>query len=392
MGQGNLHKEEGVKRRILVVLGMHRSGTSLISAALEALGVSFGDNLIPGRADNPKGYWEDERLVELNNDVLAASGYASGDMGFPGLSGNVLISGGAFLERAVVLLDELLAGHAIVGLKDPRMPRLMLFWQAAFDKLGLQADYIVAARHPLSVADSLAARDHLSRPKALALWYEHSCRSLQWALPRGGLVVDYDRLLAAPREQLARLSSRLALEGSEYRLTRFFDDVLDDGLRHSNYADFELNCAEGVFPALRQVHLAMQGLSRDDVDPAIWGPMEVEFEQILPLLVFVGRLDQQLWRLASIRSNELARCAEVERELSDVALELEAKIQALESSKQELVRKIELYGGEFSEIRNLRENDQMSLRAVEAQLEGIYASRSWRITRPLRAIRRFLKV
>lgn len=42
--------------RVVVILGMHRSGTSVLSAGLEALGVEFGENLIPPRPDNPKGY------------------------------------------------------------------------------------------------------------------------------------------------------------------------------------------------------------------------------------------------------------------------------------------------------------------------------------------------
>ena len=52
-------------------------------------------------------------------------------------------------------LTELLAGKALLGIKDPRMPRLMPIWQAAFDALGLWVDYVIAARHPLSVAGSL---------------------------------------------------------------------------------------------------------------------------------------------------------------------------------------------------------------------------------------------
>lgn len=174
-----------MKPRVVVILGMHRSGTSVLSAGLEALGVEFGENLIPPRPDNPKGYWEDARLVAFNDGVLSLCGFSSGDVG---LSSRRVLGVERFeeiVQQAMALLTELLAGKALLGIKDPRMPRLMPIWQAAFDALGLWVDYVIAARHPLSVAESLAARDHLSREKSLMLWYEHSCRSMQWALHKG---------------------------------------------------------------------------------------------------------------------------------------------------------------------------------------------------------------
>lgn len=46
--------------QLIVVLGMHRSGTSAITRGLQVLGVELGDQLMPGAVgDNEKGYWED---------------------------------------------------------------------------------------------------------------------------------------------------------------------------------------------------------------------------------------------------------------------------------------------------------------------------------------------
>lgn len=41
-------------KTILIVLGMHRSGTSAISRALMCLGVDFGDNLMLPAPEMPK--------------------------------------------------------------------------------------------------------------------------------------------------------------------------------------------------------------------------------------------------------------------------------------------------------------------------------------------------
>ena len=62
-------------QRVIVVLGMHRSGTSVLSRGVQCLGVDLGDNLktAPNPA-NPKGYWEDKDMVSINEELLSQLG------------------------------------------------------------------------------------------------------------------------------------------------------------------------------------------------------------------------------------------------------------------------------------------------------------------------------
>ena len=63
------------QQRVIVVLGMHRSGTSAIARGLKALGVELGNNLMPPVANNnEKGFWEDVEIHALNQAVLATLG------------------------------------------------------------------------------------------------------------------------------------------------------------------------------------------------------------------------------------------------------------------------------------------------------------------------------
>lgn len=55
---------------LFVILGMHRSGTSLISAGVSHLGVDFGEHLMKGNQFNQKGYWEDKDIAAFNNRIL----------------------------------------------------------------------------------------------------------------------------------------------------------------------------------------------------------------------------------------------------------------------------------------------------------------------------------
>lgn len=65
-----------VNQPLVVVLGMHRSGTSVVTRALRSVGVSLGDRLMPAIAGvNDKGFWEDLDIVNLNERLLSACGH-----------------------------------------------------------------------------------------------------------------------------------------------------------------------------------------------------------------------------------------------------------------------------------------------------------------------------
>lgn len=62
--------------RAVCVLGMHRSGTSLITRVLNLLGVYLGpeEHLITANADNPKGFWEHDLFKRRNDEILERLG------------------------------------------------------------------------------------------------------------------------------------------------------------------------------------------------------------------------------------------------------------------------------------------------------------------------------
>src|SRR5215472_599841 len=59
----------------LVVLGMHRSGTSALTGMLHHLGVTLGENLMPATIDNPRGYWEHADIVKVHERLMASLGW-----------------------------------------------------------------------------------------------------------------------------------------------------------------------------------------------------------------------------------------------------------------------------------------------------------------------------
>src|SRR5258708_1393498 len=60
-------------RRAILVLGMHRSGTSALSGVACALGASAPNHLLPGTSANPRGYWESALLIRAHDRLLASA-------------------------------------------------------------------------------------------------------------------------------------------------------------------------------------------------------------------------------------------------------------------------------------------------------------------------------
>ena len=121
------------KDRIIVVLGMHRSGTSAITYSLKLLGVGLGDNLHPAGFDNPKGFWEDRDCLEINEKLLSQFGSAIYRFDFAWECSWDDVSIKALKSEAKQLVSrKLTENKGLWGFKDPRTCRLLSFLAQGF--------------------------------------------------------------------------------------------------------------------------------------------------------------------------------------------------------------------------------------------------------------------
>lgn len=193
-------------RPVLLVLGMHRSGTSATAGLLARLGAGMAATPIRADGNNPHGYWEPEPIVSLHNRLLAEAGSAWDDWG--PLDGTRLE--GAREALAAAFLAEF-GDEGLAVLKDPRICRFLPLWQAVLAGLGAEPLAVLTLRHPLAVARSLARRDGMAEEEALLLWLRHTLEAEAGsrAMRRGFL--RYDDLVADWRGAADRLSATLDL-------------------------------------------------------------------------------------------------------------------------------------------------------------------------------------
>ena len=222
--------------RLVLVLGMHRSGTSTLARGLRVLGVALGKNLLPAHPCNPKGFFEDAGLYAFNKALLAQLGLTWRSPEAPDTAALRRLAAGPPGVTALSLMCEKSAGQAIPGLKDPRMSRLLPFWRPVLAASGLRTHCCIALRHPESVAHSLWQRDRLDAEHSHALWLAYLLDALEGSAGLPRLLTDYGLLLHRPERQLQRLGHFLDLPLDPAELTLFADDFLDKTLCHHSPA------------------------------------------------------------------------------------------------------------------------------------------------------------
>ncbi len=152
----------------LVILGMHRSGTSCLAGSLEEAGLALGP-VDSKPHTNPKGNRENRRIMDLNNAVLEANG-ASWDSPPDGPC--------HWSAEHTQWRDRLIADYkanSLWGFKDPRTLLVLEGWLRGLPGARLAGTF----RHPAAVARSLQDRNGFAPAKSIDLWTRYNQRLLR---------------------------------------------------------------------------------------------------------------------------------------------------------------------------------------------------------------------
>jgi O-antigen biosynthesis protein len=266
--------------RAIVVVGMHRSGTSAIARGLQALSVDLGDDLYGAHPENPTGYWEDRGIVELDERVLKTLGLKWDDVD----PIDPRRFGGWRMWRlrrdAARHLRARFVAKSLWGFKDPRTIRLLPFWLRVLRESAVDDAYLVAIRNPMSVAASLRARQAMDLERAQRLWLAYMVPFLELLRTKRLVVVDYDRLMIDPRGQLERIARGLDLlrpatmESEPVR--QFIGEFLDGSLRHTHFSPDDIAVGSDVGRVTRDAYILLDELAADrrEPDAAFWSAWE----------------------------------------------------------------------------------------------------------------------
>jgi hypothetical protein len=240
----------------VVVLGMHRSGTSLLAGLLASTGLHVGaeEDFPPADVHNRRGYFELLDVWAVDEALLRLVGASWDDPGNADTTRLAAADRELLTARARAIVARLDA-HGPWVVKDPRLSVLLPFWRP----LLAHPVAVLIFRDPLAVARSLAARDGFSLARGLALWeqYNRAALAASEGMPR--LVVAHRDLLADPVATLQRLVAGLGATGVAGLAMPAAADVaarVEPGLDHHHVAD--ATTAYVLTPAQQELLAALE--------------------------------------------------------------------------------------------------------------------------------------
>ena len=327
-------------RHILFVLGMHRSGTSALCAALQACGVSFGDQLLdPMDGVNDEGFWEDAEVVAINESLLRAVG-SEWYLCDPGILAQDWSASPFDTQRAQAraIIDRGFGGSKVEAVKDPRFCLTLPFWLELCGELGIAVSTSVINRAPIEVARSLEARDGFPLGYGLRLYQTYRLGIARHA-PDTTVYLTYSQLLSNPAGCMSRLAvvQRLSLSESD------LSSVIRGDLRH-------------------HVDAGLAGLLFDaDTGAVDFAELHAAIEQFSPAEAILGELAGSLVR----RGVELSEIGDAHSTALATLDERDEDIEQLSREHQYALSIIDERDQRLAELDGIGEHLALALETIE---------------------------
>jgi len=273
-----------MRRKCIVVLGMHRSGTSAITGLLCSSGISIGKSIMPPKPDNPIGFFENQKIQELNDTILNLYN-STWDSIFSlpedWLENSMLKS---YYLDATNLINEEFGSDSLFMIKDPRLSLLLPFWNIVLERLDVSIYVIFMVRNPFEIASSLEHRNNFDVNKSLHLtarYWEHgelNSRKFRRVL------IDFSEFIGQPESIKANLKSNFNLTFKELGSSEF---LLDKSMKHFNIEDQAelINSDNELSNILMEIYQKLKQLAKKDnkvfEDYSVWDDLLLKNLQLL---------------------------------------------------------------------------------------------------------------
>jgi len=197
-------------RQDVLVLGMHRSGTSALGGVLSTLGVAGPRTLAHPNEWNPRGYFESPRIFTAHDELLVSIGSCWDD--WRQLDPQWLQQKAGRQREAIkaLLLDEF-DNEPLIFIKDPRICRFVPFVRSILAELNFRTVAVLPVRNPLEVAYSLRRRDKIEMPKSILMWLRHVLDAEFYSRQMSRCFLSYESLLIDWQPQMERVAKNIGI-------------------------------------------------------------------------------------------------------------------------------------------------------------------------------------
>jgi hypothetical protein len=245
-----------MSRHIIIVAGMHRSGTSALARAINLAGVPLPSNLKSPSPDiNAEGFWEPLDINAFHDEILKSINSTWFD---PREIPLEWFDAPHFAECRAWLRDWIaaeIAGRNMLLIKDPRVSRLLPLWQRTCAESDIVLHTVILVRHPVEVARSLARRENFSEIQAYVLWLRHFLDSERFTRGGSRSFVTYDQLMRNRLATIRRIlwDLRLPVAPPDEAVGIQLDGAVKESLRHHVASYVDLAEAARQVPPLTEI-------------------------------------------------------------------------------------------------------------------------------------------
>jgi hypothetical protein len=282
------------QRTCLVVLGMHRSGTSALTRVLNIFGATLPRNTMGAGLGNETGHWEPQKLVDFHDEVLCELDSSWHDWHALDLSKLTALCRAEIKARIAEIIAAEYGEASLFVVKDPRICRFAPLFLEALTEVGIIARSVLIFRNPLEVAQSLERRDGMPPEEASLLWLRHVLEAEIATRGTKRAVLFYGDLLTDWKSELQRVSLGTGCiwpnpaEDVAEHVQRF----LDPGQRHHVLSGEDIMLDSRMCDWVAEVYGALHRLRHSPASAAALSTIDRvrrEFDKSAPVISLLQR-------------------------------------------------------------------------------------------------------
>ncbi|WP_371396599.1 hypothetical protein [Fretibacter rubidus] len=191
-------------KNVILILGMHRSGTSALTRVMNLLGASLPKTLLGANEGNARGHWESQKIIDAHDAMLTELGSDWRD--FRTLKDAIgTRKRKALIDAMADMIEAEYGASETVAIKEPRICRFTSLYLDAIASVGAKVHVIIPSRNPLEVMKSLKSRDGMDEQSALFLWLTHMLEAEHDSRNVSRSFVDYADFLDDPIKETKHL-------------------------------------------------------------------------------------------------------------------------------------------------------------------------------------------
>lgn len=337
------------KSSVLVIAGMHRSGTSLTTSLLQSAGLHIGRNLLGSERGNEKGHFENIDFLKLHEAILRSQGISH--------EGWTLQENISVEEQFVAQAKEIVTKNAVSSIWGWKEPRTTLFLEFWADLLP-EANFLLVYRNPWDVVDSLYRRSDQTfqqEPElAVKFWLHYNQKIINFYnyFSRRCLLANIQGIIQEPAQYVDVINDKF-----KTKLLKPASNLYDSSL-------FKTQDLEGNRPSLIEHYFPEAIEMYQELEARAWQPNE------LMDLSWRDKIKSSPYRVSAFQDWKNLKQAEAKNqvvtdELKDVKLQLSQTQDELQKTRLELEQRY----SQLHQVQEELEQFQLQFKQVQGEAE-----------------------